>query len=225
MIWPTAPLLGWLMVGLALSVLLWGWWPKIPSRVRHPLSRRRKLFIEPSIAHLSHLYDQPGRSVAMIESGLLKREFAVLKVQNRGKMDLHRVVPVCTLASGSDSVIKLPCFWAKEEDGKFSLGGSPSADLSVWHVRVLVIGQVFGAEKLWARLPASQTDLLLIPAFRDKGLAEKIGDARVVSPAGERLDLGETAEVTVRFHAERFYRSERFLLSFNVDGPTISCLS
>lgn len=83
MIWPTSPPLGWLMVGLALGVLLWGWWPKIPPRVRYPFGRRRKLTIESSIVHLSELYDpQPGRALQLIDAGLRKREFAVLKVRN-----------------------------------------------------------------------------------------------------------------------------------------------
>jgi hypothetical protein len=119
-------------------------------------------------------------------------------------------------------LIELPCFWAKDQDGDFSLGGGPSADLCVWHVRVLVIGQVFGVEKLWARLPANQANLMPMPAFRDNVLAERLGDARVISPAGERLDLGERAEVMVRFWAERFNQAERFLLAFDAGDPTIS---
>jgi len=220
------PVVGWTLVSVgaalffgAVAFTCWPWLHRLG------VSARRRLRVDPMMNSPSDLYPrQPGRGTQLIDSALRKRAFAILKVRNEGKRDLHRVVPVCVV-KGSNPEITLPCFWAKDQDGSFSPGGGPSADLSVWHVRVLVIAQVFGEEKLWARLPVDQANLMPMPAFRDRGIAERIGDARLISLAGERLDLGETLQVTVSFRAERFRQTELLLLSFGADGPTISRLS
>jgi len=174
------------------------------------------LAVDPRIDSLAYAYPL-GQSGYLISAGFLNRDFAVLAIRNEGRQDLHKVVARCSLTD-----TEMPCFWSSSEDGKFALGGSVSADLDVWHQRVLVIAQVFKEMKLWARLPADPANLFHPPAIREKEVAEWTGEARVISPAGERLDLGGKAMLTVNFGAGSFRHTERFLLSFDSDGPTIT---
>jgi hypothetical protein len=158
----------------------------------------------------------------MIEAGLEKRVYALLKVRNEGRRDLRHVVPVCTVTTTGDRV---PCFWSNDKDGQFSLGGGPSADLEVWHDRALLFAQAFGKETLWARLPTDQSILMEMPAVRERSIAERNREARFISRAGEILDLGDTLGVTLTFRAERFTETVQLELSFGADGPTVSLVT
>jgi hypothetical protein len=216
------PALGWTLVTVGavafLGAVLFMCWPWL-NRIR--LGRSQRLSVEASVEDLAYAYplQWPG---ALLDAGFRKRGFATLRVRNVWKRDLHRIVARCTLA-GSD--IEVPCFWAKEQDGKFAPGGGPSADLGVWHTRVLLIAQVFGAEKLWARLPAEPSDIFHTGGSRDKALAERIGEARVTSRAGESLDLKNKVDLVVRFRAEGLSQEDAFRLSFDAEGPAISRLN
>jgi hypothetical protein len=119
----------------------------------------------------------------------------------------------------------MPCFWSNDNDGRFTPGGGPSADLEVWHDRALVFAQAFGKEKLWARLPADQSIMMDMPAFRERVIAERNREARLISRAGEILDLDETLGITLTFRAERFTETVQLELSFGADGPTVSLVT
>jgi hypothetical protein len=213
------PVLGWTLVSIGVAVflgaVLFMCWPWL-KRIR--LGHRRRLSVEASVEDLAYAYPTqwPG---ALVDAAYRKRAFATLKVRNVWKRDIHRIVAKCTLA-GSD--VEIPCFWGKEPNGKFLPDAGPSADLSVWHTRVLLVAQVFGAEKLWACLPADPSHLFHTGASRDKALAERIGEARVTSRAGEPLDLRDKSELVIRFRAEELTQEDHFKLSFDAEGPTIS---
>jgi hypothetical protein len=205
-----------LAIGLAFCVAV------IAVNVFVVLFRRRRqvLAIEPSIEGLSYAYPaEPGRSHNLISAGLAHRGFAILTIRNEGRRDLRKVVARCSV---TESGVNVPCFWSSTADGRFTVGGGESADLDVWHARVLVIAQVFRVERLWTRLSADPDNLFHPVAIREKELAHRIGESRIVSPAGERLDLAGKAELTVNFGAADFRHTERFLLSFDAEGPTLS---
>jgi hypothetical protein len=178
------------------------------------------LQISPKITYLTRSYPEISPT-ELLEIGFLGRAYAVLSVCNEGNLDLPRVVARCFVASSGETA---PCFWSKEPGKDFTSGGNVAADLYVWQDRLLVIAQVFGQEKLWARLPADQRNLFLPPAIREGW--RSLGGAYATSQAGEELDLGKNAELIVRFRAEGLEVVERrFLLGFDSEGPTISITS
>jgi hypothetical protein len=179
-----------------------------------------RLAVEPFIKSLDDAYpyaeERPGY---LIDIGLAHRAFAVLSIQNEGRRDLRKVIARCSLV-GSGELI--PCFWSGSADGKFAQGGRVSEDLDVWHTRLLVIAWVYEKDKLWTRLPADSASLFSIVHLKERDLAQRIGEVRAISPAGEHLDLGAKVEVAVSFGAEEFRQTEHFLLSFNFEGPTVT---
>lgn len=201
-VWRVVVLLGTVGFGfLVWAALLW--W-----------KRRRKLAITPVLDYLSHAY--PTNFQASVVGNFIsqERKYAALLVRNTSTADLSRVVARCVLAHEG---VKLPCFWSSKPGPDFEAGDDYSVDLPVDHERVLVVGQAFGTDKEWGRLPESLEHL-----FYPTGPS---GDGSRWSPAGERLNLGREALLEVTFRARGLNQRERLRLDFDADGSRIDRLT
>lgn len=81
-----------------------------------------------------------------------------------------------------------------------------------------MIAQVFGADRIWARL-TSDPEYLFHPAGASSGKGHRI------SMAGETLNLGGKVELVVTFRAAKIVQTERFLCRFDAEGPRFEVLN
>jgi hypothetical protein len=179
------------------------------------------LSVEPSIRDLAYAYPQNLTSLRL-DAALRKRTFAALSVKNTGTENAKEIVAECRVVSSSAVV---PCHWSKESDGKFSLGGRHAEGVNVCQERVLLIAQafgdnahVFGEKRFWAPLPEDQEIL-----FHEMGFSAVPLDQRMTSVPGEPVTIDRSkAELIVTLRAKGINHTERILLSFDSEVPTIS---
>lgn len=176
---------------------------------------RRKLSIEPSLDGLDYAYpSNPAHT--RIAAGQEGQVFAVLRVRNEWGDDFPDVVARCFMGRSGDEI---PCFWSKDAGKNFVAGGEGAADLRVWQERALVIAQVFGRRKTWARLPKNPEIL-----FRGFMSDPRSGAYYSVDPEEKSLNLdGTRVELTVSFKSAKLgNQTARFLCGFDAEGPTFT---
>jgi len=164
--------------------------------------------------------ENPNLQARLVMHG---RSFSCLRVRNVGDANLYKLKARCLI---SDS--EKPCHWSQTVDGRFVLGGGPSADISVEHDGLLVVAQGLARMRQWTTLPHDQSRLFLLnlPSESAKGLKAQVLGWK---PAVEALEADGSGELvlTVQFHAEGLHQVERFRLGFDdsLTGCTITKLS
>ncbi|MFY9821460.1 MAG: hypothetical protein WAM82_08760 [Thermoanaerobaculia bacterium] len=173
------------------------------------------LSVEVSIDYLPHAYPF-GWSAELVDAERVQREFAIVTVRNVGERTARDVFAKCRIANSDETIA---CHWSKESNAMVAFGGNRAGDLNVQQQRGLLIAQVFGVKKIWARLAKNEEILFRYPIYANDSLAvEKREAAWATSREAESLDLGEKVELIVSFHSEDVNHMEHVFLDFDSNG-------